>query len=688
MNKILLTLSIVVGMAGQTFAQDNLAWANAIGDAGDDAARISFVDASGNTYIGGNFAGTVDFNPGAATNAFTSVGGLDAFVAKYDASGNHVWSKAFGGTGAGAPATIDDYVYGIHVDAAGNVYATGFFQNTVDFNPANPGVDVLTSVGLGDMFIIKYDVSGNFQWVKQIGGVNQQIGYSIKLDATGNIYVCGAFVGAADFDPDPSATATLTAFSTAYDGFMAKYDNNGNYVWANKFGSTTSNATDNFWNLDIDLFGTIYVIGYFSATTDFNPDPTVTANITITTLDMVVAQYNANGAYIRAFRIGGAGADFGRCIKVDNQGSFYITGYYNSSSIDFDPGAGATTLASSNNDGFVAKYDTTGVFNWVRRLGGSGNDHAWQIDVDVMSNVYVTGYYYSSTFNIFNDAGTGSIGNITNPNGATSGTNNTSDGFLIKYNNAGVYQYANRIGTTSAGASNDAGYCISTTATVDDIYIGGAFSNTVDFDFSAATASRTSLGGTDIYHAKYLAAPLPVRMSPLYGKLTNGYAALQWETYMEAENKGFGIERSDDGKLFTEISFMDVGEDRNVHGAKYDFTDPEALSHDVYYRVRQQDISGATSYTNSVLIKHTNALADAYLYPNPVTNTLYLSIPTQAVLQPLSIKVYDMSGRVVLEETHTGHTGLLKINTSQLCTGVYYLLADAGGEIIKLSFTK
>src|SRR5690606_108826 len=131
----------------------------------------------------------------------------------------------------------DDIGYSIAADASSNVYLTGYFMGTVDFDPSSATVN-LVSAGGQDVFMAKYDASGNYVWAKAMGGTSTEIAYSIALDALNNIYLAGYFFNTADFDPG-AGTANLTSASVNIsDAFFAKYDASGNYVWAKAVGGT------------------------------------------------------------------------------------------------------------------------------------------------------------------------------------------------------------------------------------------------------------------------------------------------------------------------------------------------------------------------------------------------------------------------------------------------------------------
>ena len=259
MKKILL-LTITIYLSSISFCQQaNFEWAKAYGGTFFDYGNSITVDNSGNVYTTGSFVGTADFDPGAGTFNLTSAGGTDVFIQKLDASGNLLWAKAFGGTST-------DQSNSITVDASGNVYATGNFKGTVDFDPG-AGTFNLTSAGsYDDFFVQKLDASGNFLWAKAFGGTSTDQSNSITVDASGNVYTTGSFGYTVDFDPG-AGTFNLTSAGGA-DVFIQKLDASGNFIWAKAFGGT---STDQSNSITVDASGNVYTTGGFGNTVDFDP---------------------------------------------------------------------------------------------------------------------------------------------------------------------------------------------------------------------------------------------------------------------------------------------------------------------------------------------------------------------------------------------------------------------------------
>jgi len=241
----------------------NLAWATQVGEIGTTINGYAVPDAAGNVYTLGYFYGTIDADPGPGTYELTSSGSGDNFLYKLDAAGNFVWAKQWSTGGYTSQNSVA-------IDATGNVYITGYFSGTVDFDPG-AGTYNLTaagSTGMSDMFLCKLDAAGNFLWAKQSGGPSNDIGYAIGLDAAGNVYTTGIFRGTADFDPGPG-TYNLTSAGID-DIFISKLDGAGNFVWAKSVGGPSGEQPG---SIAVDAAGNVYIAGSFNDIVDLDPGP-------------------------------------------------------------------------------------------------------------------------------------------------------------------------------------------------------------------------------------------------------------------------------------------------------------------------------------------------------------------------------------------------------------------------------
>ena len=375
-------LTIILGALTLTVNGQNVTfeWAKSMGGSSFDSGVSITTDASGNVYTTGFFYATVDFDPGVGTLSLTPSGGADIYIQKLDANGTLLWAKSMGGTG-------DDYGMSITTDALGNVYTTGNFRDTVDFDPG-VGVLNLTSAGLYDMFIQKLDPNGNLLWAKSLGGSGFDQGVSITTDALGNVYTTGDFDTIVDFDPGVG-TLNLTSAGVS-DIFIQKLDANGNLIWAKSMGGTSE---DFGHAITTDALGNVYTTGWFSAIVDFDPG-TGTLNLTTAGIyDIFIQKLDANGNLIWAKSMGGTGDDYGTSITVDALGNVYTTGYFETI-VDFDPGVGTLNLTSAGaSDIFIQKLDSNGNFLWANTMGGSSADQGISIIADASGNVYATGSF-------------------------------------------------------------------------------------------------------------------------------------------------------------------------------------------------------------------------------------------------------------------------------------------------------
>jgi hypothetical protein len=453
-------------------------WAKSMeGASADDQGNALIVDGTGNVYVTGHFNGTVDFDPSATVVNLSSAGGNEVFIAKYTSAGVYTWAKKIGGT-SGESATS------IALDASANVYITGYYEGTADFDPAAAVVN-LTSLGNPDVFIAKYTTAGLYVWAKSIGGSTlSDVGYSIKTDGSGNVYVTGIYWDVADFDPS-GAVANLTS-SGNYDIFIAKYTTAGLYVWAKSVGGT---STDMGLSLALDGSGNVSVTGLFNGTVDFDPSASVANLTSIMVQSLFVNKYTTAGMYTNAFATrdytGGYGA--GNATITDPSGNVYITGNYRDT-VDFDPSASTAFLTAINGDNiFLAKYDASGNYLWAIGMGtNNGNDEGKLLALDALGNIYVAGSF---------DGTTDFDPSATTANLTSLGMND--DAFIAKYSPAGTYIWAKNIG--SAGQP----YIIDMEIDVNgDVVFIGAFWGTVDFDPSASNLDVTPVGIQDMYIAK------------------------------------------------------------------------------------------------------------------------------------------------------------------------------------------
>ncbi|MBL7911606.1 MAG: SBBP repeat-containing protein [Bacteroidia bacterium] len=374
----------------------NFLWAKRLGGTSYDYAKSIAVDASGNVIVCGYFEGTCDFDPGVGTFNLTSNGDKDIYIAKLNSSGNFLWAKSMGSVGLDEATSID-------VDAAGNVYSTGYFNYTVDFDPG-VGTFTLTNNTNDNGFISKLDASGNFVFAKHLKVDNNCVGNSITLDGTGNIYACGVF-RATNFDMDPGpGTFTVGSIAGTDDIFVLKLNSSGNFVWGKTIGGVDY---EEVFDVAIDALGNVYTSGYFQDICDFDPGPTTfTLNAIGFSTEAFISKLDANGNFVWAKQIGGTSDQEAYSITTDLMNNVYFTGYFENV-CDFDPGVGTFTLASAGqSDIFISKLDANGNFVFADRIGAGLSDKGNSVQVDAVGNVYTVGEFIGNGIDF--DTGVGS----------------------------------------------------------------------------------------------------------------------------------------------------------------------------------------------------------------------------------------------------------------------------------------
>lgn len=371
-------------------------WSKSLGGTNADYCRSVVADGSGNIYITGAFSGTIDFDPGAGTSNLTSSGQGDIYFAKYDASGNYVWAYKIGNSG-------NEFGWNIGIDGSSNVYLSGVFQGTTDFDPGAGTANLTSNGSPNDIFFAKYSPTGGYLWANRIGGSTADYARDMAVDASGNVYITGEFQGTVDFDPG-AGTANLIP-AGFFEIYFAKYSTTGAYIWAKNVGGANG---DIGYGIAVDGTGNVYVTGYFETTADFDPGAG-TANLTVGgSNDIFVAKYSSTGNYIWANKIGGIGSDLGYNIAFDASSNVYVTGSF-ASTADFDPGAGTANLTSTGpSDVFVAKYSSSGAYVFAFKIGGTNTDVGRAIAVSSSGVQHVTGEFMN-TADFDPGAGTASL---------------------------------------------------------------------------------------------------------------------------------------------------------------------------------------------------------------------------------------------------------------------------------------
>jgi hypothetical protein len=677
---------------GKYSAGGNCVWAKAIAGASGLGLAIG-VDGSGNVLIAGGFGGSnIDFDPGPGTATFTALS-FDIFLAKYDNTGNYLWAKVIGGSG-------NENATGISLDASGNVYMTGRFQSTVDFDPG-AGVANLNSVGSDDIFLAKYSANGSYLWAGSIGSTGLDISNAVGTDALGNAYITGYFQGAAtDFDPGPG-TATLS--SSGNNIYFAKYNSNGNYVWAKVlFGSAGFSNS-----LSADPIGNIYIGGGFSNSIDFDPGSgVVILNTGSNGAAAFFAKYDSTGAYLLAKSIVGGAVGI-QSITKNAQGKIFIAGQFSGVS-DFDPGPGTFTLSPTSTnqaDVFFAKYDAAGNYIWAKQINApGGSDYCNAVALDGFENVFIAGAYFGANADF--DVGPGT---------ATFTPIYVQDLFLAKYGYCNVQTSSQR--SICAGGS----YAINGhTYTAAGLYADTLYTNFgCDSIINTQLVLSTQQGTLALNSNSILCTGISntlIASGALTYTWSNGAQTPSVVVTPTATTPYFVNGKDLSGCILSNSVGVYASPSLSVFGRSYVCRGEQALL----------TVSGASSYTwntgaqtpsivvapigisiytvtgmgsNSscksqksftviaVSCLDFNSLAQNVtqlsIYPNPATNELFYTLNTSGTH---SYKITDFMGGIVLQGNQSGNSVRLDLNT--LTPGIYNLTITVGKSAKTVRFLK
>lgn len=391
------------------------------------------------------------------------------------------WTK---GIGVKTSVVTPDINYSLACDPACNVYSTGAFVGSVDFDP---GPDTFNLTGNNkSIFICKLNSSGNFIWAKAIkdSGNMNMASLSIAVDSTCNVYITGYFNGIIDFDPGDD---TLNISEFGLHIFILKLDSSGNFVWVKTFGDINGSQCQGH-SIKLDSYNNVYVTGEFAGVVDFDPGlDTFHLNSNYQVVAFILKLDSAGNFKWAKHFVGGIFDDSrGKSIAVDISGNVYSTGYFDGT-FDFDPDSSATFYLHSNVSHpniYISKLDSAGNFVWAKVMTGYGFSEGNSIAVDDSGNVYTTGHFGGATdfdpdssavFNLIPVPGSGvNWGNV----------------FISKLNSAGNFVWAKQVG----GPNPAFGYYI----VLDDsanVYSTGFFGGTVDFDPDTSVIFNLTFAG-------------------------------------------------------------------------------------------------------------------------------------------------------------------------------------------------
>jgi len=435
-------------------------WANTWGGIEWDAGGRGVAgDNSGNAYVVGSFQETVDFDPGPGEFNLVSNGARDAYLAKYDVDGLLVWVKAWGGTEIDSAAAV-------FVDINEYIFVTGSFRDTVDFDPG-PDTHNIASAGGSDGFVSKFDPDGNFVGAFRWGDIESDYGSGITGDDSMQyMYVTGA---------------------VAQDIFLGRFYWDNGLIWSYTWGGTDY---DQAIGVTVDLPGNAYISGGFMDSFDFDPTAGTDVHTSNGGTDAFLCKFNPEGEFQWAKTWGGTGLDSAEDVEAHGVHTVMVVGRYDNF-VNFNPDGSDYHTSNGSQDAFMSRFNTDGVFQWVKVWGGSGGYGEWEyadgVSIDNSLNIYVSGRF-GTTVDFDPD-----------PVGVSELTaNGQVDVFLAKFNFGGTFQWVRGWG----GPYEDVGMEVFA-SDLGDVYITGYYYDTVDFDPGPDTEEHTSYGQRDIFLSKF-----------------------------------------------------------------------------------------------------------------------------------------------------------------------------------------
>ena len=533
------------------------------------------------------------------------------------------WAKAEG-------KNAYDYGYGIDCDNQGNVYVAGKYEeDQADFS----GIKV-TCEGNHDGFLCKYGADGSIKWVRTYGGTGGDYSQALYCDKTNYVYVAGEIEAntAPNLVIKFSGSTTTVVAKNDNDIVVAKYDLEGNLIWAKAEGASNSEKA---LGVAADKDGNVLICGYYD-------ESTVISGTTYSGKkgrNIFVAKFDKDGNFLWFRDAGSDKRDEAKAVKCDSDGNVYLCGIFNDN-CQF----GSNTLYTYHNtdywDAFVAKYDPSGNLLWVKTGGGDVTDGAWSMTVDNGKNVYISGEYSA-----YADFGGGHQMLAKGP---------LADTYVAKYNTNGDLQWIKGNGSDK----DDRARGLGTDGT--HIFITGQFGGTAQF----GGASITSVDTSDVY-----VAALDDNGAYLWAVSVGGKKDAFESLGYESGNAVNGFANGPNGAVYATGGLLDDGVFGNTTVGTSG-TRTNAFVTKISWNTGMPplpDPTGINVYTNSNMIS---------VYPNPSNGNFEMDL-SQVKDQNVQISVFNHVGQLVSTST-TSAPSYPRLDVSSQPEGIY--LVEVRGE--------
>jgi len=521
---------------------------------------------------------------------------------------SYEWAEMIGGS-------LLDESFAIDTDPDGNIYVTGIFTGSAEI-----GDTTFIARGATDIFLVKYDPSGQRIWARHAGGKEDDDSYALHISDDGYCYLTGSFADTAYFEDDTVICVDENIFY--YDIFIAKYTLNGHLVWVEQAGEA---FWDEAFGICSDDEGNIFITGSYWGTCKFD-------DITLSGLfgsgatdgfDIFVAKYDAAGNALWAKRMVERGWDRGSDVASDPSGNCYVTGGFQTALLlgGFGGPSLTPTGGSGDEDAFLVKYDTDGNYIWKTSGGSISFDQARALTVASDNSIYVTG--------LFSDTATFDTTHQIISHGLT-------DAFLAKYDSTGDLLWLRGAGSAADDGANDV-----ITDSEGNAYICGYFGGVAHFD------DLQVIGG-GMFIAKYNA---------------NGH--IVWVKQInEVDNLAKSLTLMSDGDL----ALTGVFENAATFGST---TLNGEGQYDVFItKLDTMTVTGISDHSEPT--PRIPFLAQNFPNPFNPTTTINYQLPINTYIE---LTVYNLLGQkvsiLVSEKQNAGYYHL-EWNASGFASGIYY----------------
>ncbi|MCC5917715.1 MAG: T9SS type A sorting domain-containing protein [Cryomorphaceae bacterium] len=327
----------------------------------------------------------------------------------------------------------------IHSFQNNDILLVGKFNGLYDFDldSSNQNLQFSPSFNSGQ-FMARYTQSGELVWVRPIISPSQVIFYGITLDSLDNIFVTGVFVPSVSFTPGNPAHTLQGNNPNNGNGFLAKFNDQGEYLWSNMF---SGNGVDAGMDIKINSQGNIIVLGHVSQTVTFESGNPSSVVVSAGSADIFIASYDPSGQFQWVNSIPGVGVDNARSMALDAQDNIYIMGDF-TSTITFPTSPPTPTVTTGANDVFFARFTPNGDCLWGKKVGGTSTDLGSHLTLVGDTTIVINGNY---RLNIQFDHG-GSTPSFTTPN-------SSADVFMAAYDTSGGYLWNVRFGSSGQDES-------------------------------------------------------------------------------------------------------------------------------------------------------------------------------------------------------------------------------------------